>query len=362
MNEEELKKGYLVYCIVTNLGTQSHRGLLGVDGQPVFLIPSNGLTAVVSRINRVDTTPSISQLLAHKEVVESFHRNPAVRGVIPMRYGCMVDDQAQILRLLEKHRSHYTALLKEVEGCVEMGVRILISDCGMRNADWGLRPPAPLLARRASRPEGWGLRPGGNADSETPIQQIANPWPRPGMPGSSNGRTDMEQQQKQENIQITSHQGGRKSPIANPGKAYLAARKAHYAQDERFNNQVAQVIERCRAAFDGLFEKCKAEVPSIVNFQSSIFNRQFSIVNIFPSIYYLVPRSSVNRFRQVFRQVNVKECPKLLLSGPWPPYNFVQPEHTGGGIFQGPGFRVQERPTHLRTTCITPERNGRYTD
>jgi len=305
---------YLLYCILPNHGAGRPSGIIGVGGEPVSLVSCNGLSAAVSKIDHYNVTPPISSLLAHKEVVESFHRNPAVRGVIPMRYGCMVDEQAQILRLLEKHHSHYTALLKEVEGCVEMGVRVLIADCGMR-------PPAPLLARRASRPEGWGLRPGGNANSETPIQQIAN----------------------------------RQSPIANPGKAYLAARKAHYAQDERFNNQVAQVIERCRAAFDGLFEKCKAEVPSIANRQSPIANR-------FPSMYFLLPGTSVDGFRKAFRQLSKNETAMFLLSGPWPPYNFVQPEHTGGGIFQGPGFRVQERPTHLRTTCITPERNGRYTD
>jgi hypothetical protein len=342
---------YLLYCILSSHDTLDSPGLLGVGSEPVGLVSCNGLSAAVSKIDHYNVTPPISSLLEFKEVVESFHRSPAVRGVIPMRYGCMVDDKARILRLLEKHRSHYTALLKEVEGCVEMGIRILISECGMRSAECGVRnaecgPP--------------------NADSETPIQQIENPWPRPGMPGSSNGRTDTEQQQKQENIQITSHQGGRKSKIENYGKAYLAARKAHYAQEEKFNKQVEQVIERCRAAFSGLFVKCKTEVPSIANFQSPIFNpwprpglprssdrrpdreqqqeqeniqitsrqggRQFSIANRFPSIYFLIPRESIVIFRRAFRRlIKSIECASLLLSGPWPPYNFIKPEHTEGG-------------------------------
>jgi hypothetical protein len=305
---------YLLYCILPSQDTLDSPGLLGVGGEPVGLVSCNGLSAAVSRIGHYNVTPPISSLLAFKEVVEYFHRSPGVRGVIPMRYGCMVDDKAQIPRLLEKHRSHYTALLKEVEGCVEMGIRILIADCGLRNDECG--PP--------------------NADSETPIQQIENPWPRPAMPGSSDGMADIQQQQKQENIQVTSRsprrrlraggQGGRKSKIENYGKAYLAARKVHYTQEEKSNKQVEQVIDQCRAAFGGLFVKCKTEVPSIVNFQ-------LSIRNPFASIYFLIPRESIAAFRRAFRRlIKSSESASLLLSGPWPPYNFVQPEHTEGGI------------------------------
>jgi hypothetical protein len=309
---------YLLYCILPSQDTPDSPHLLGVGGEPVSLVSFNGLSAAVSRIDHYNVTPPISSLLAFKEVIESFHRSPRVRGVIPMRYGCMVDDKARIPRLLEKHHSHYTALLKEVEGCVEMGIRVLISDCGVRNAD-----------------------------SETPVQQIEN---------------------------RKSQIANRKSQIPNPGCAYLAERKAHYAQEEKFNKQVEQVIERYRDAFSGLFVKCKTEVPSIDNFQFSIFNpwprpglprssdrrpdreqqqkqeniqitsrlpipfrsrdggggRQSSIVNRFPSIYFLIPRESIDAFRQVFRQLSKTDSARLLLSGPWPPYNFVQPEHTEG--------------------------------
>ena len=241
-----------------------------------------------------------------------------------MRYGCMVDDKAQIPRLLEKHRSHYTALLKEVEGCVEMGIRVIISDFRFPISDSKTSIPCPVKRLPSGTPTERACFTG---------EQIANPWPRPAMPGTSDGRTDIQQQQKQENIQVTSRQGGRKSQIANPGRAYLAARKVHYAQEEKSNKQVEQVIDRCRAAFGGLFVKCKAEVPSIANFQLSIRNPQSAILNPFPSIYFLIPRESIAAFRHAFRRlIKSSESASLLLSGPWPPYNFVQPEHTEGGI------------------------------
>jgi hypothetical protein len=272
MNKKELNKRYLLYCILRNRGTQSLRGLLGADSQPVFLVSNNGLTAVVSKINRVDTTPRISGILAYKEVIESLHRSPTVRGVIPMRYGCTLDDKTQIYRLLEKNRSHYTALLKELEGCVEMGVLILIADC---------RLPTD--------------------DSKTSIHQLE----------TRNSKLETR------NFQFANRQ----STIDNPGKAYLAARKAHYLQEEKFSKQMVHVVERYRSLFSGLFVKCKTEVPSIDSFQSAIGSRQVL------SMYFLVPRDSLERFREVFRKIDSTETVKLLLSGPWPPYNFVQPEN-----------------------------------
>jgi hypothetical protein len=286
---------YLLYCILNSPKTQSHVALVGVDGQPVFLLSNDGLSATVSKIQHPHISYNISWLLAYKQVIEAFHNDLAIGGVIPMRYGYLFKERSQVIQVLKKSRVEYISLLKELEGCVEMGIRILISDSAKKR----------------------------NSKLETP-------WPRPAMPGASDGRTDMEQQQKQEKIQITSHlpipsrsrdgEGGRNSKLETPGKAYLAARKANYAQEEKFNKQVEQVIERCRALFSGLFVKCKTEVPSIADFQ-------FSIHNPFPSIYFLIQRESIAAFRRAFRQLSKNETARLLLSGPWPPYNFAQPEH-----------------------------------
>jgi hypothetical protein len=119
--------------------------------------------------------------------------------------------------------------------------------------------------------------------------------------------------------------------IENPGGAYLAARKAHYAQQEKFNKQAKEVIEQYCAAFSGLFVKCETEFPSVFNPQSAIRNPVLSL-------YFLVQREHVERFQQVFREIKVQESPKLLLSGPWPPYNFVQPDHIDSqeSIFPSP--------------------------
>jgi hypothetical protein len=104
------------------------------------------------------------------------------------------------------------------------------------------------------------------------------------------------------------------------GRAYLAARKTHYAGENRLTKEMENVIERFYVAFSGLFVKCKTETPS-----SRILNQEFR--NPMLSLYFLVPRKSIGKFREVFRRLSCAESAKLLLSGPWPPYNFVLPDH-----------------------------------
>ena len=90
---------------------------------------------------------------------------------------------------------------------------------------------------------------------------------------------------------------------------YLTARKAHYAHQDRWTEEYRQVSERCLAQFAGLFVKSKTEAPS----------PRLPLL----SLYFLIPRPAVAAFRRAFRQLTETESARLLLSGPWPPYNFV---------------------------------------
>lgn len=245
---------YLLYCIFnTPVGADLYVCLkpetpLGIGGQPVSLIAKNSLIAAISRIAQSDLTPDIPRILAYEKVIESFHRDPMIRGVIPMRYGCLFEEESQISRFLEERGKEFEALLKDLEGCVEMGIRVLIADCGLRNAD----------SKRS----------------------IAQP------------------------------------PFCNPqsltsGQAYLLARRTYYQQGEQLVKESNELSKRCRMVFSGLFVKCKTEC--------------FSLRIPLLSLYFLVPRRSVEPFRKIFRHISRKESAKLLLSGPWPPYNFVLP-------------------------------------
>lgn len=260
--------GYLMYCIFRSREQQRPRALPGVNGRPVFLVSESALSAAVSRIDPGEFTPNIPRILSYKKVVESFHGDPAICGVIPIRYGCLFEEEPGIIRFLKEHRRPYESLLKELEGCMEMGIRIMIADSKDGKKAFALSIPKSKIL----------------------------PGRRPLQAGGQNP----------------------KSKIS--GSAYLAARKTHYAGENRLTKEMENVIERFCAAFSGLFVKCKTETPS-----SRILNQEFR--NPMLSLYFLVPRKSIGKFREVFRRLSCAEPAKLLLSGPWPPYNFVLPDH-----------------------------------
>lgn len=262
---------YLLYCIFHSpacaafgtAGSPEHRKLefvLGVGGEPVLLIAKDELNAVISRIAPSQLSPDIPRILAYEKVIESFHQN---HTVIPMRYGCLFDEESQIIRLLEERYNQYQALLEELKGCMEMGISIL--------SRWG------------------------TPNTESP----------PGT-DSSFCRSVKASLALAEKAQ-------------HPGRAFLDARKAFYAQEERIAKEHSMLTEQCRAAFSGLFIKCKAELKYL-----DISHPPSPIP--LHSLYFLVPRGSVTPFHEAFQEISQKGPAKLLLSGPWPPYNFVLPD------------------------------------
>ena len=215
-----------------------------MGGQPVFPVAINGFSAAVSEISDAHLTPDVPRVMAYQKVIESFHSD---RTVIPMRYGCVLRGRPQVIQLLKRNARRYESLFKELDGCVEMGIRLIIDDC---------RSSVAYL------------------NSNNPASGIS-------------------------------------------GKAFLAARKAHYAQEEHITEAKNEIVEQFRAEFTGLFVKYQVETASIANRQSSML-----------SLYFLVPGKSIDPFRRVFRHMRRRmETTKLLLSGPWPPYNFVLPDN-----------------------------------
>jgi hypothetical protein len=239
---------YLLYCIFKDQGPLRPETIPGVGGHPVFLVASRGLGAAVSAITRADRSPGLSGLLAYGRVIDAFHRQ---QTLIPMRYGCFFEESSQIIRLLKDRRPQYEGLLQDLEGCVEMGIRVL----------WPDQVPSPggTKAKGASGP---------------------------GAPPARERSPD------------------------RPGRAYLAARREHFAAEEREALRWGRVTEQVCQALSGLFVRCRPEFRVLAGSRLH-------------SLYFLVPRSSLPRFRQAFRQIRGNESGQLLLSGPWPPYNFV---------------------------------------
>ncbi|HEY1220701.1 MAG: GvpL/GvpF family gas vesicle protein [Bryobacteraceae bacterium] len=214
---------YLLYGIVAQDSAGCPPG--------ICLIPAHGLAATVSAVEEMSAPPSVSSLLAYEKVVEAIH---AGQAVIPLRYGCVMESESAVVRLLEDHHQEYGALLARLRGMTEMGIRVL--------------------------------------------------WPAsaevlPDVPPS-------------------------------PGARYLASLRNRYHSAGVLDAEETQLADRIA----GLLAGCSTEQRTEV---SSSSQRRLL------SLYFLTSRTGVERFRNQARQICPPSGAKILLSGPWPPYNFA---------------------------------------
>jgi glycosyltransferase involved in cell wall biosynthesis len=109
-------------------------------------------------------------------------------------------------------------------------------------------------------------------------------------------------------------------PGAGPssGKAYLATRRAWYADQDHQWNEAAAVTRRIENAFDRLLLRCVTEPPCAGREQLL-------------TLHFLVHEKDQERFRRAFRRLEKSAPQKLLLTGPWPPYNFTSCPPASGG-------------------------------
>jgi hypothetical protein len=119
---------FLIYCIFAKPAHPDAEMLRGIGGQPVEIVSHNGLFAAVSSVQTVVPGLDIGTLKCFENVVATFF---ARQAVIPLRYGSVVREKDRIVRHLDKNAPRYRALLTELEGCVEMGIRILMPDNGL---------------------------------------------------------------------------------------------------------------------------------------------------------------------------------------------------------------------------------------
>jgi len=216
---------YLLYCIVQP----------ELDAPPpepgMRVVAAHGLAAVVSPVEETGSAPSVSCVLAFEKVVEAIH---ARQTVIPLRYGCLMESESAIIRLLRDHRQEYEALLGRLGGMTEMGIRVLCP------------------ARPESFPE----------------------------------------------------------PPLSPGTAYLASLRNRYGSGGNLSPEEAQVADRIANQLSDCYTEQRREISQ---------SDQGHLL----SLYFLTPKTGVERFRNRARQIHPPAGTKLLLSGPWPPYNFA---------------------------------------
>ena len=103
---------------------------------------------------------------------------------------------------------------------------------------------------------------------------------------------------------------------SNPGKTYLESRKAFYSTASWIQDQKKEFCQFCMKQFDGLFVDLKSEAARLPEIQN---RKDLALI----SVYFLVRKNHSQEFRKKFQELKDLDLGKVLLSGPWPPYNFV---------------------------------------
>jgi hypothetical protein len=96
----------------------------------------------------------------------------------------------------------------------------------------------------------------------------------------------------------------------SPGAAYLASLRNRYGSGNSLAPEEAHLADQIAGWLSGCYSEQRREISPA---------DQGRLV----SLYFLTPKTDVERFRDQARQIRTPGGTKLLLSGPWPPYNFA---------------------------------------
>ena len=210
----------------------------------------------MSSVPAASAIPTVERAFAYARVVEAIH---AERAVVPMRYGCVFSDEGEVIDLLRARGEEYAHVLQALDGCVEMGILLLV------------------------------------------------------------GRTE-----------VTTHATSVPTDVAvtgddSPGTSYLAGRQRSYHEQDRHIHEGVAQLERIRALFSGLFVTCRTPSPCAPSVHRIVPAPVFGL-------HFLIKQECLRPFRRVFRRIHPLDGGQLLLSGPWPPYNFVGPDGVSSNV------------------------------
>jgi len=149
---EEAATGRYVYCIIRGEGPRDYetRGLGGDSGR-VYTVGSDGLSAVVSDSATVEYERSRRNMITHSLVQEEVIRD---RAILPVRFGTVAPDVDSIReKLLSRRYGEFLSLLAEVEGRVELGLKVFWQEHApfreIAEGDAEIRRLGDSLARRS---------------------------------------------------------------------------------------------------------------------------------------------------------------------------------------------------------------------
>lgn len=209
----------------------------GFDIPGVERFAAEGLAILHAPASDDVRTPGLETLQRYAAAIEAIHCR---QTILPLRFGSIVDSEADFARRIQARAEEWRAGLDAVEGCDEMGIRVLID---------GTDPP--------------------RSSPSTPIP-----------PGNG------------------------------AGTSYLRSLKARFDASDAVRAESERVAGWLVEGLGSTFRDSAFEEPG--------HGRERLL-----SASFLVPRGSLDLFRESARHLSLRKPGKLLLTGPWAPYVFA---------------------------------------
>ena len=103
----------------------------GVDGaEEVFAIDYRSLSAIVSHVDTLEPEESEENLRTHDEVLQAVATRDGGRTVVPMQFGMVFEGERPLKNVLRNSRVAFSSALHGVEGCIEMGLKVVAPEEG----------------------------------------------------------------------------------------------------------------------------------------------------------------------------------------------------------------------------------------
>ncbi len=113
-----------VYGIVEEDGIEFEvDGVEGADS--VYTVDHSSLSAVVSDIDTVEPEQTEENMRAHNDVLQEILEYDGGQTVVPMQFGMAFKDTTTLESLLSEATTAFIRALREVEGKVELGLKVV---------------------------------------------------------------------------------------------------------------------------------------------------------------------------------------------------------------------------------------------
>jgi hypothetical protein len=104
-----------------------------------------------------------------------------------------------------------------------------------------------------------------------------------------------------------------------PGKAFLERRRAVYGEEEKGRNRIRARAAHMQSAFSGIYCQWRMDHRKAPHPDAATMEHPMDLV----SLYFLIPRRACGAFRDIFNRMRFGKGETPIMTGPWPPYNFV---------------------------------------